>query len=121
MERKTIYIIIAAVFCIVFSRNIYNSVKSYKYRRLCAEYRAELIATENANRELTDRIGRVTEVVERIAETSERNVTDARSIIETVESLRSQIKELEDCCGDFNQLEYYQYWDNEFGIEQLME
>ena len=123
MERKkNIYIIIAAaVFCIVFSRNIYNSVKSYKYRRLCAEYRAELIATENANRELTDRIGRVTEVVERIAETSERNVTDARSIIETVESLRSQIKELEDCCGDFNQLEYYQYWDNEFGIEQLME
>ena len=122
MERKkNIYIIIAAVFCIVFSRNIYNSIQSHEYRRLCAEYRAELMATENANRELTDRIGRVTEVVERIAETSERNVTDAREIIERIELLRAQIKELEDCCGGFNQLEYYQYWDSYYRNEQLME
>ena len=122
MERKkNIYIIIAAVFCIVFSRNIYNSVKSYKYRRLCAEYRAELIATENANRELTDRIGRVTEVVGQLHETTNANITDTRGIIETVESLRAQIKELEDCCGGFNQLEYYQYWDSYYRNEQLME
>ena len=119
--KKAIYIIIAAAaFCIILSGNIYNSVKSYKYRRLCAEYREQLIATEEANRELTDRIGRITEITGRIKETTDANITDARGIIETVEILRSQIKELEDCCGSFNQSEYYNYWDSYYGSEQLM-
>ena len=122
MERKkNIYIIIAAVFCIVLSANIYSSIQSYKYRRLCDQYRKQLIATETTNRELADRFGRITEIVERIAETTERNVTDTRGIIERIEILRAQIKELEDCCGDFNQPEYYQYWDSYYRNEQLME
>lgn len=123
MERKkNIIIIIAAVaFCIVFSGNIYNSVKSYKYRRLCSEYREQLIATENANRELTDRIGRVAEITGRIKETADANITDARGIIETVEILRNQIKELEDCCNSFDLHNYYEYWDNEFHDEGLMD
>ena len=117
MSKKIKFIIIAAVaFCIVFSGNIYNSVKSYQYRRLCNQYREQLITTENANRELTDRIGRVAEITGRIKETTDANITDARGIIETVEILRSQIKELEDCCGSFNQSEYYSYWDNIYGL-----
>lgn len=120
MERKkNIIIIIAAVLLfIIFSNNIYSSVKSYKYRRLCSEYREQLIATEEENRELADRIGRVAEITGRIKETTDANITDARGIIETVEILRSQIKELEDCCGSFSQCEYYQYWDSYYGIEQ---
>ena len=118
MERKkNIIFIIAAVFFIVLSNNIYNSVKYYKYRRLCAEYREQLTATENANRELTDRIGRIAEITGRIKETADANITNARSIIETVEILRSQIKELEDCCGGFDYDKYYQYWDSYYGIE----
>ena len=122
MERKkNIYIIIAAVLFIILSGNIYNSVKSYKYRRLCAEYREQLIATEETNRELTDRFGRVAEITGRIKETTNANITDARGIIETVEILRSQIKELEDCCRSFSQSEYYQYWDSYYHDEGLME
>ena len=122
MERKkTIYIIIAALLFIILSRNIYSSIKSYKYRRLCDQYRAELIATENANRELTDRIGRIAEITGRIKEAADANITDARSIIETVEILRSQIQELEDCCGVFDQSEYYQYWDSYYHDKELME
>ena len=119
MSKKIKFIIfIAAVaFCIVFSGNIYSSIQSYKYRRLCSEYREQLTATENTNRELTDRIGRVAEITGRIKETTDTNITDARGIIETVEILRSQIKELEDCCGSFNQSEYYSYWDNIYGLE----
>lgn len=121
-NEKTIYIIFAAVaFCIVFSRNIYNSVKSYKYRRLCDEYREQLIATEEANRELTDRIGRVAEITGRIKETTNANVTNARGIIETVEILRSQIKELEDCCNSFNYNDYYEYYDSYFRNEGIMD
>ena len=115
---KFIFIIAAVAFCIVFSGNIYSSVKSYKYRRLCSQYREQLIATENANRELTDRIERVAEITGRIKDTADANITDARGIIETVERLRTQIKELEDCCGSFNQSEYYKHWDNEFCISQ---
>ena len=118
MSKNIKFIIIAAVaFCIVFSGNIFSSVKSYRYRNLCDQYREQLIATENANRELTDRIGRVAEITGRIKETADANITDARSIVEAVERLRAEIKELEDCCGSFYQSEYYSYWDNIYGLE----
>ena len=121
-NEKNIFIIVAAVaFCIVFSTNIFNSIQSYKYRRLCDQYREQLNRTEKANRELTDRIGRVEEITGRIKETTDANITDARGIIETVEELRAEIKELEDCCGSFNQHQYYEHWDNEFHDEGLME
>ena len=117
--KKNIIFIIAAVLFVIFSTNIYSSVKSYKYRRLCDQYRTELIATKEANRNLTDRIGRVTEVVGRLHETSERNVKSSRGIIETVEILRSQIQELEKICYGSDSIDsYYKYWDNEFGISQ---
>ena len=119
MSKKIKFIItIAAIaFCIVFSGNIYNSIQSYKYRRLCDKYREQLIATTETNRTLNDRLGRVTEVVGRLHETTERNVTDARDIIEITEELRTQVYELESCLGSFNQSEYYSYWDNIYGLE----
>ena len=120
MSKKIKFIItIAAVaFCIVFSGNIYNSIQSYKYRRLCDEYRESLIATEETNRTLNDRLGRITEVVGRLHETTERNVTDARGIIETTELLRAQIQELENICYGSDSIDnYYSYWDNIYGLE----
>lgn len=114
---KFIIFIIAVAFCIVFSGNIYSSIQSYKYRRLCDKYREQLIATTETNRTLNDRLGRVTEVVGRLHETTERNVTDARDIIEVTEELRTQVYELESCLSSFNQSEYYSYWDNIYGLE----
>ena len=119
MSKKIKFIIIiTAVLFIVFSGNIYSSIQSYKYRGLCNQYRESLIATEEANRTLNDRLGRITEVVGRLHETTERNVTDARSIIETVEMLRTQIQELENICYGYDTLDsYYSYWDNIYGLE----
>ena len=115
---KFIIIIAAVAFCVVFSGNIYNSIQSYKYRRLCDKYREQLIASETTNRELNDRLGRITEVVGRLHETTERNVTDARSIIETTELLRVQIQELENICYGSDSIDsYYSYWDNIYGLE----
>ena len=114
---KFIIIITAVAFCIVFSGNIYSSIQSYKYRRLCDKYREQLIAATETNRTLNDRLGRITEVVGRLHETTERNVTDARGIIELTEELRTQVYELESCLGSFNQSEYYSYWDNIYGLE----
>ena len=122
MERKKNYTIaiVAVAFCIVFSGNICNSIKSIKYRRLCDQYREQLIATTEANRELDDRIERVAEITRRIGEAANANITDARDVIETVEELRTEIKELEDCCGSFSQSEYYSYWDSYYRNEGLM-
>ena len=121
MERKKtyIYFIIAAVtFCIVFSANIYSSIKSYKYRGLCNRYREQLYTTEEANRKLADRIERIAEITGSIRELSDRNIQSSRDIIETVEQIRAKVYELENCIGGFSQFEYYEYWDNEFGISQ---
>ena len=117
--KKNIIFIIAIAFCIILSANIYSSIQSYKYRGLCDQYREQLYTATETNRELTDRIGKITDIVGSIKETAERNVTDARSIIETVEVLRSQIQELENICYDSDSIDsYYNYWDNEFGISQ---
>ena len=121
-HKKNIIFIIAIAFCVVLSGNIYSSVKSFEYRRLCNQYREQLIATETTNRELTDRIERIAEITGSIKETTERNVTDARGIIETVEILRTQIQELGNICYDSDSIDsYYNYWDSYFRDEQLME
>ena len=120
-KKNIIYIIAAVTFCIVFSRNIYNSIQSYKYRRLCNQYREQLIATENANRELTETIGRIAEITGSIGELCNRNISSSRGIIEITEELRAEIKELEDCCGVFDYNKYYQRWDNYYHDEQLMD
>lgn len=64
---------------------------------------------------------RVREISGRIRETTERTVKNARDAAETVELLRTQIQELEDCCGSFSQSEYYQFWDSYYHDEQLMD
>ena len=118
-RKKNIIFIVAVAFCIVFSGNIYSSIESFKYRRLCNQYRTELIAAETTNRELADRIGRVAEITRRIKEATDANITNARGIIELVEQIRTQIQELENICHGSDSIDsYYSYWDNELGISQ---
>ena len=122
MERKkNIFFIIAIAFCIIFSRSIYSSVKSYNYRRLCDQYRTELNRATETNKDLTDRIGRIAEITGRIKEATDANIADARGIIEIAEELRAEIKELEDCCGGFDYNKYYEYYDSYYRNEGLME
>lgn len=122
MNEKNNFIIVAAVaFCIVFSANIFNSIQSFKYRRLCDQYREQLIATTEANRELGRTIEECQSIAGSIGELCNRNINSSRGIIETVEELRAQIKELEDCCGIFNYNNYYEYYDSYFRDEGLIE
>ena len=118
MERKTIYIIIAAVLFIILSANIYNSVKSYKYRRLCTEYRKQLYTATETNRELGKTIEECQRITGSIGEICNRNISSSQGIIELAEELRNKVYELENSLGGFDQSEYYRYWDNEFDISQ---
>ena len=117
-NEKTIYIIIiAAVLFIILSANIYNSIQSYKYRRLCAEYRTELNRATNEIELLGRTIEECQNITGSIGEICNRNVKSSRDIIELTEELRSKVYELENCLGSFSQSEYYNYWDSYYGIE----
>ena len=115
-KKITTTICVIFVLCLL----IYSTVCTRKLnenRRLCNQYTEQLRAAEERNREFEDRFGRIQDVVGRLSETANSNIIGARDIIETVERLRAEVQELEDCCGSDNQREYYQYWDSYFGIE----
>ena len=120
-HKKTIYIIIAILLFITLSANIYNSVKSYKYRRFCDEYRTELNRATNEIELLGRTIEECKSITGSIGELCNRNVSSAREIIEITEELRSKVYELESCLGMFDLSEYYNYWDSYYREEGLME
>ena len=117
-HKKNIIFIIAAVLFIAFSTNIYSSVKSYKYRRLCDQYREQLNTATDENRELRRTIEECQNITGSIGELCNRNINSSRQIIELTEEIRAKVYELESSLGSFSQSEYYKYWDNEFGISQ---
>ena len=102
----------------IFTYSIGSTARANKYRGLCNQYREQLTAAEERNREFEDRFGRVQEVVGRLSETANSNVTDARGIIETVERLREKIQDLENICYGGNTLDsYYDWLDSELGLQ----
>ena len=102
----------------IFTYSIGSTARVNKYRGLCNQYREQLTTAEERNREFEDRFGRVQEVVGRLSETANSNVTDARGIIETVEILREKIQDLENICYGGNTLDsYYDWLDSELGLQ----
>ena len=83
--------------------------------------REQLIRAEEYNRELTERLGSISNNVYKLGELADRNVSGVRQCIEIIEETRVIVQELEDCCGSFSQCEYYQYWDSYYHDEQLMD
>ena len=87
-------------------------------RGLYNQYQQRCIEAERICDELNDRLGRIQEVVGKISEGTKRTVKNARDAAETVELLRTQIKELEDCIyGSGASDSYYSYWDHVYGLE----
>ena len=114
---KKIINIAGIIFILCLFLCIRNTRKLNKYRGHLDTVRNELIRTEEYNRELTERLGSISTNVQKLGELTERNVSGVRQCIEIIEETRVIVKELEDCCGGFNQCEYYQYWDSYYGIE----
>lgn len=118
MFKKVFNVFFCLVFILLLFGCIRNTARSYRYRNLCNQYRESISAAETANRALNDRLGRITEVVGRLSETANASITDARSIVETVELLRVQIQELENICYDNNTIDsYYDWLDSELGLQ----
>ena len=120
MAKKIFNVIVSIVFILLLFCSIRNTARSYRYRNLCDKYREQLSYAEATNRELNNRFISVQEVVGRIKETTDANITDARSIIETVERLRAEVQELENICYGSDSIDsYYSYWDSIYGLEQI--
>ena len=118
MPKKVFNVIVSIIFILLLFGCIRNTARSYRYRNLCDKYREQLSYAEAANRELNNRFISVQEVVGRISDTANQNITDARSIIETVERLRTEVQELEDICYGSDSIDsYYSYWDNIYGLQ----
>ena len=121
-NEKNIFIIFAILLFIVFSGNICSSIESYKYRKHLDTVREQLVRTEEYNRELADRIGSISTNVQKLGELADRNVNGVRECIEIIEETRVIIEEMENSIYGSNSIgSYYNYWDNEFHNEGLIE
>ena len=120
-KRNIYFIVVGVAFCIILSANIYSSIRAYKYRRLCNQYRIELDRATNEIELLGRTIEECQSITGSIGELCNRNVKSSRDIIEITEELRSKVYELESCLGSFNQSEYYSYWDSYYRDKGLME
>ena len=117
MAKKILYYIsIIFILCLLLYSTICTR-KLNKYRGHLDTAREQLIRSEEYNRELTERLGSISDNVQKLGELTERNVSGVRQCIEIIEETRVIVQELEDCCGSFSQCEYYQYWDSYFGLE----
>ena len=115
---KKVFNIASLVFILLLFGCIRNTARSYRYRNLCDKYREQLNETTETNRALNDRLGRITEVVGKLSETANANVSDARGIIETVERLRTEVQELENICYGSDSIDsYYDWLDSELGLQ----
>ena len=118
MFKKIFNVIVSLVFILLLFGCIRNTARSYRYRNLCDKYREQLSIAETTNRELNNRLISVQEVVGRLAETTNANITDARSIIQTVERLRTEVQELENICYGSDSIDsYYDWLDSELGLQ----
>ena len=121
-SKKNIIYFIAAVFCIIFSGNIYSSIQSYKYRKHLDTAREQLVRAEEYNRELRERFRNISTNVCKLRELTDRNVNGVRECIEIIEETRVITKELEDSIYGSNSIDsYYNYWDSYFRNEGLMD
>ena len=110
MFKKIINIVgIIFILCLL----LYSSICTRKLneaRGLYNQYQQRCIEAERI-------CDRVREISGEIRATTERTVKNARDAAETVELLRTQIKELENICYGYDTIDsYYDWLDSELGL-----
>ena len=119
MFKKVFNIIISIVFILLLFGCIRNTEQLNKYRRHLDTARNELIRAEEYNRELTERLGSISNNVHKLGELADRNINGVRQCIEIIEETRVIVQELENICYGSDSIDsYYSYWDNIYGLEQ---
>lgn len=118
MFKKTINYFVAILVLCLFIYSTICTRKLNEARGLHNQYQQRCIEAERLCDEFRNELGRVREITGRITETTERTITNARDAAETVEILRTQIKELEDICYGSNTSDsYYDWLDSELGLQ----
>lgn len=117
--KRIIYIgIIAVILLWSTVAGVITTVRSDRFRKDIDRYREQLDTAKTENSRLGTILDDCRTITGNITEAIDRNVYSIRDCIETVEILRVQVKELEDCLsGGYSLDDYYNYWDKLFGLE----
>lgn len=117
IEKNNSYTFLTCLSVLLIFATVSSSIQSYKSRRLCNQYRERIIDAENTNRKFERTIEQCQSICGELGRSVERNISTARECIETIEIIRVEIQELENCLYGNGPSYNYQYWDNYFGIE----
>lgn len=115
--KHIVVIVILAVllFCSVFSTVQYNQT-----RRQLDTAREQLSTATETNRRLTVQLGQCQFIVNDLAATTNRNITNVRECIELLEEIRTQIGSLEVVFDNRSTDELYSWYDDRVGLPEEM-
>lgn len=129
MEKKhfifsCIFLFFLAVFAATGVALYTNSKQLDESRRTNDQFREQLIRAEDTNRKLTEELedcrGRIEQcqfILSDLDGLTTTNVRTIREAISIIEELRVQVQNLEMELGNWSADEYYNYWDNVYGLE----
>ena len=129
MEKKhfifsCIFLFFLAVFAATGVALYTNSKQLDESRRANDQFREQLIRAEDTNRKLTEELedcrGRIEQcqfILSDLDGLTTTNVRTIREAISIIEELRVQVQNLEMELGNWSADEYYNYWDNVYGLE----
>lgn len=107
--KHIVVIVILAVFLLY---SVFSTVQYNKVRGQLDTAREQLTTATETNRRLTVQLGQCQFIVNDLAESTNRNITNVREAIDTVSEIREQIGELEIALGLFDSDGYYDWLDS---------
>ena len=102
------------------AEGICQTVQYNKTRRQLDTAREQLTAATETNRRLTVQLGQCQFIVNDLAESTNRNITNVRECIELLEEIRTQVGSLEMVFDNRSTDELYRWYDDRVGLPEEM-
>jgi len=119
--KHIVVIVILAVF-LFFSGaiSVFSTVQYNQTRRQLDTAREQLATATETNRRLTVQLGQCQFIVNELAESTNRNITNVRECIELLEEIRTQVGSLEMVFDNRSTDELYSWYDDRVGLPEEM-
>jgi len=119
--KHIVVIVILAVF-LFFSGalSVFSTVQYNKVRGQLDTAREQLTTATETNRRLTVQLGQCQFIVNDLAESTNRNITNVRECIELLEEIRTQVGSLEMVFDNRSTDELYSWYDDRVGLPEEM-
>ena len=111
-------VIVTALISVFAGVLIGGLIESNQSRREIDGIREQLNRANGINTELAGELGQCQEITRELGNAINGDINTIRDCIETIEVLRTEIGNLENCCNNIDWDSYYNYWDAYYGIKQ---